>query len=74
MTRTIDELIATWNDATNPAKLRTEREHALQNKRAKIVEQMLVSAGFREGADFTYHNFNGRMQRTGFTGTLYYTA
>jgi hypothetical protein len=73
MTRTLDELIMTHNSATNPAKLRTKRQHELQRKRAKIVENMIAQAGWQEGPDFTYHNYSGRMQRTGFRGTPFYT-
>lgn len=57
--RTLEELLSVYNHATNPAALRTDHQHARQNKRARIAMAMIHAAGFREGHDWQESD-NGR--------------
>lgn len=52
-------LCSAWNEATNPAKLRTEEEHIEKRAEAKILLAELRRR-FREGIDFIESESSGR--------------
>lgn len=54
----LDRLISTYNRATNPRALRTDREHRSNRRIARIALAML-RRDFVEGYDFRESDFSG---------------
>lgn len=56
---TLASILEAWNDATNPAKLRTEHEHHRQDQRARAIDNRLARFGWRRNT-YWHETLNGR--------------
>ena len=60
-TRSLQKLLDTVNDATNPGAFRTDHEAARQRLRARIARAAIVAAGYVEGRHYRESDSSGRL-------------